>query len=313
MDKHKKHADGKSPIDDLFARKLSHASLPPSADSFERLQARMGQRRGEPRMVVWRNPNVQRFIAAAACLLLVCLFGWLYLSGDQEGGMDSPQVADKKFAPSASPIDRPTVPTSPLTTNVAQNNKTDNITAEHPVSQLPTADQLATAGKTKRLADKLDPISNRSDKLARRAPKAPVEIPTEDMVAQIKPVEPKTDNVVTPKAPSSETPATPERAVNQQVMPAPVAERVLVVTIAEPERLVAARQTAKTAVNEPTAAVLEKPQKETKSHGFWEQVRRVKQGEVFARRDAADDERGLIGRAYSGLKHSIDKDKDAKQ
>src|SRR5438874_663574 len=68
----------KQSIDELFSRKLGNMSLPPSADSFERLQARMGQNKQQGRITVWRNPTMQRYMAAAACLLFVCLFGWLY-------------------------------------------------------------------------------------------------------------------------------------------------------------------------------------------------------------------------------------------
>jgi len=73
----KKHTE-KPLIDELFARKLGNTSLTPSSDGFARLQARMGQHKPESRMMFWRNPAMQRYMAAAACLLLVCLFGWLY-------------------------------------------------------------------------------------------------------------------------------------------------------------------------------------------------------------------------------------------
>ncbi|RYF58670.1 MAG: hypothetical protein EOO39_34000 [Cytophagaceae bacterium] len=96
--------------------------------------------------------------------------------------------------------------------------------------------------------------------------------------------------------------------------PSPVTERVLVVTIAEPEALVAARA-AKASMEEKAAlAQNEKSAKDTKSSSLWQQIKRVKEGEVFARQDNTNkDESGLLGRAYNGLKHSLEKDKTTKQ
>ena len=115
------------------------------------------------------------------------------------------------------------------------------------------------------------------------------------------------------------SPVAAEPIVDKQVAattgkPAPATERVLVVTIAEPEALVAARRTVKASVQDEAVANIEaKDEKETKATTLWSQVKRLKQGEIFARKDEGDDERGLIGRAYSGLKHSLDKDKSIKQ
>ena len=93
--------------------------------------------------------------------------------------------------------------------------------------------------------------------------------------------------------------------------------RVLVVTIAEPEALVAARQAVKASNEEkPAIAAIEKQEKDTKATGLWQQVKRFKEGELFARRDndnSSSEDRGLLGRAYSGIKHSLDKDKPSKQ
>ncbi|GAB2572496.1 hypothetical protein GCM10027190_23110 [Spirosoma areae] len=132
------------------------------------------------------------------------------------------------------------------------------------------------------------------------------------VVAQIKPIGGKNNPVMSGVDAPANLP-TPEQLAENTVRPASATERVLVVTIAEPQALVAARQAATTVEENTAVALAENPQKETKSGGLWNQIKRIKQGDVFAQRNRADDERGLIGRAYSGLKQSLDKDKSTKQ
>ena len=304
----KKHTE-KPPIDELFARKLGNASLTPASDSFARLQARMGQQKSEPNMVFWRNPDVQRYMAAAACLLLVCLIGWRYYGS-------SSRTPDRKGDQLAT--NRPVKP-------VQEKPVKKEIT--HPQSeQIPEAakeEELVREANTNQVA-----IANNSDKIGstnkgktnlgvgQKTPaKSGQSIPVAPMLVQEKPVEPKSKvDVALPPFVAPVTQVTPESVADAKsvVKPSPVVERVLVVTIAEPEALVAARQAAKVAVEEKVAlAQREKPEKEAKVDGLWQKVKRIK---VFARQDNTDnDESGLLGRAYSGLKHSLEKDKTSKQ
>lgn len=314
MDKDNKHADDKLPIDELFARKLGNASLPPGADGFERLQARLGQRQAKPQLILWRNPNVQRYVAVAACLLLVCLFGWLYLSDGHENDVNSQQVATRQpEAPASTDSETGELGLSDNATS-ERNGQTRSGSVDHSAVGGQKSTQLAAVEeKGGRSADKRSQVETQSDKPANRGLQTPMEQVGESMIAHTEPVDSKTDNAMALKAAATETPAAPERMVTAQPTPAPAAERVLVVMIDEPEQLAAVRQAARAVVDEPIVAANEKTRKETRANGFWEQVRRVKQGEVFARRDTGGDERGLISRAYNGLKHSIDKDKSTKQ
>lgn len=305
----KKHTE-KPPIDELFARKLGNASLTPSSDGFARLQARMGQHKPEPKMVFWRNPAMQRYMAAAACLLLVCSFGWLYWpsTGATEG---QNQLATNQ---PGEPIAKKSVPED---VNQLQDNqrpdvaKEENSTTEINTSQESVATNVdkidrAVSGKNNRGVKKQNLV-----RLNQTGPVAP-------MLAQEKPVEnkPKVDVASpAPVASSMQAPVEQVADAKQTTKPSPVIERVLVVTIAEPEALVAARQAVKASVEEKAAlAQNEKSEKDTKSGSLWQQIKRVKEGEVFARQDNTNkDESGLLGRAYNGLKHSLEKDKTTKQ
>ena len=300
----KKQAEN-DPLDDLFARKLGNMSLEPSASGFERLQARMGHQNTVSRVVFWRNQTLQRYMVAAACLLLVCLIGWFYQSSNspsKKGGAEL--IADKsehrlhrkaesrinKTAPEVAPAE---VSNSELVqSQLATTNKPADVDLPHiRRSQLP----------------------NQPAKESRKLMPGPTE--EQPVLAQV----PTGSNVVKPASPIESiairtSSVTPERLTGNYVKQAPLAERVLVVTIAEPEALAEARQIAKTAYPEKSVVSTDtKPEKETKAGGLWQQVKRIKQGDVFARRDAPNGEdQGLIGRAYSGLKQSFDKDKSDK-
>ncbi len=292
----------KHAVDALFARKLGNAVSSPNADGFARLQARMGQTKAEkkPGFVVWRNPNVQRFMAIAACLLLICMFGWFYLSSNTPEGLQGPQMATTESGSQA-------VPDVPSPT---QDNVINAPTAERPDGSNPTVgnqptQQVATVVPKSR---KQDRISGTSDQ---QITNANLPAPRTEL-AQNTPTEQQQTEQNVPKkvVDQSSVSLSPDQIA--AVKPIPATQRVLVVTIAEPERLVAARQAVKMEMMETTLAATITPEKVAKP-GFWEQVRRVKEGEVFARSNGSDDEGGLLNRAYNGLKNSIDKDKTSRQ
>ncbi|MDB5240272.1 MAG: hypothetical protein JWP57_897, partial [Spirosoma sp.] len=285
----KKHAN-KQPVDDLFARKLENMSLPPSPDGFARLQARMGHQ-PEVRTVFWRNPAIQQYMAIAACVLL-CLFGWLYLSTGTSAP-DKLAVAVNKSAKLPVPNDA--------------NEQANGLSGERVVTNTPVppsniAGQTNTK-KTNLPLSRPDNVMANDQQLARldrSVRKSKTESKSQPVVGLATQTEHGAE--VATKASLAESTLEKQVAIAPS-KPAPVAERVLIVTIGEPEALVAARQ----AVTSPTAdkdivAAASKPEAEARTTTIWQQVKRLKQGEVFARKDAGDDERGLIGRAYSGLK-----------
>ncbi len=301
----KNNEPDKHAVDALFARKLGNASTP-TPGGFGRLQARLNRTSPvkEAGFMVWRNPNVQKFMAIAACLLVLCLFGWLYLSNTT--GAEEPQLATATTGnvpaidvPATPQANGTSVPTTEQTNEV--NSTIGNQPAERVTSVAPKTSGQDRAGST---------LGRQSTNVKAITPAPRIEL------AQTKSTEQRqTERLTEQPAPKKVIEQTPVPAAPDQiatVKPVPTAQRVLIVTIAEPERLVAARQAVKMDMMETALAAASKPEKAAKP-GFWEQVRRVKEGEAFARPDGSDDEGGLLNRAFNGLKNSIDKDKTARQ
>ncbi len=300
----------KRPIDDLFARKLGNMSIPPNSDGFERLQARMIHRQPQTRVVFWRSPNVYKYSTAAACLILIGLFGWQYWLSGAEQSVDTTRVASNH---SRRKVQKET---SGQWNGQAKDSgaglNTPDVILPESIEELTDRQQVAGVNKptnntrkTRSFAKESVPIEHfiaqNSIKLAKRLVNLAATKSAEGNAKLA--VETATLPAVSPK-----------RVVDNSTKPAVSVERVLIVTIAEPEALVAARQAAKTTVEQkPVVATTDKPEKEAKTNTLWQQVKRIKQGEVFARGDNNDAERGLLSRAYSGLKHNFDKDKAAKQ
>lgn len=297
----KKHTE-KPPIDDLFARKLGNISLPPSTGGFGRLQARMGKSQPEIRAVFWRDPAVQRYIAVAACLLLVSLFGWLYWpSGNATNNLAENRANKKRL------IDQESGKTNAASTthdgldsNSAEMNRTGPATTDSQVGKEQVARVIKPAAGAHSSLVSAKPI-----------PETKPVYTAQLSVAQTKPAEGKLNAEPTPQLMPPTADRTPELAAKNQSEPAQTAERVLVVTIAEPEALVAARQTAISVVNDmPILAA--NPSKEGKAT-FWQQVKRLKQDDDVARQEKPVDEEGLLSRAYKGIRNRLEKDKSAKQ
>ncbi|ADB41647.1 hypothetical protein [Spirosoma linguale] len=306
----KKHTE-KPPVDDLFARKLGNMSLPPSADGFARLQARMNQQKPEPRLVFWRNPIVQPYMAAAACLALVCLFGWLYWpSGPDSKPGHNELAVNKKSA------EQKGVQAQHASANQPETKKV--VEAPAGLESITNSEQVASTNKA--VKEKRENLVSRTPQGANAADielSGMKQIESEPVIAQTKTVENR-GNVTNPVSinvtPMETAKADHVAEVKAVAKPAPSVERVLEVTIAEPQTLLAARQEAKAIVEEKAViAQNDKAEKETKA-SLWQQVKRIKQGEIFARQDdITNEDRSLLGRAYSGLKHSLDKEKAAKQ
>ncbi|GAB2522218.1 hypothetical protein [Spirosoma aerophilum] len=308
----KKHTE-KQPIDELFARRLGNMSMKPSADGFERLQARMGKNKPEAKIVFWQNPVMQRYMAAAACLLLVSLFGWLYWPSNDAANPGQNQVAVNRSGPSVATAEKTN---EKHDVQPVKPNGTPALETETPTIDTTPADQMAVVNNSVEKSIKTETRPGGQVERSKTLNMQPA-MPATPMVAQTKPVEPKAqDEAVAPVAPVNQTKAVTEQLADNRPVtkPTPAAERVLEVTIAEPEALVAARQAAKTAIEtKAMVAQTEKSEKETKTGSLWQQVKRIKSGEVFARQDKlTDEEGGLLGRAYSGIKHSLEKDKSDK-
>lgn len=275
----------KNPLDELFARKLGKLERPPSPDSFARLQQRMQGGQEQPRIVLWRNSTWQ--LAAAACVAVAFLIGWLY-TGSKSGSLitgSEQAVAIQK--------QQPEKPANRNSTGITEKETADKASQVAQVTNTTTVEQSRSA-KPKQPTANATKLSVGKQLIAGKAA-GQKETQTE---------------LVTPVVAKQTTEAV---ATTKSLPTAPVkpAERVLVVTIEEPEALVAARQTAASVVNNmPVLAA--SSSKEAKAT-FWQQVKRLKQDDDVARKEGPTDESGLLSRAYKGIKHRLEKDKQTKQ
>lgn len=293
----------KQPIDNLFARRLGKMSLPPSPDGFERLQQRMESDKPAVRIGLWRNQTTQRYMTAAACLLFLCLFGWLYWHSDAQTTSERRQIATNHSLP-----EHPQKPAEnqPGQSDAAVSNE------QQQSGQVALVDRTAAAGRKKPAKSQVD--GTHTSVLSLQSSSI---VHGETALTQANPVLAKADleDTRVQSTPQVDHSATEQVATNSApIKPSAVAERVLIVTIEEPASLVAARQRARDYVEEKAAlTATDKAGKEAKG-SVWQHVKRFKEGELFARHSEENtDERGLLDRAYSGLKHSFDKNKPAKQ
>ncbi|WP_460980352.1 hypothetical protein [Spirosoma fluminis] len=250
-------------------------------------------------------------MAVAACLVLVCLVGWLYQTNNGRAGAGD-QVANNQL-----PERKPAKESQALLSPDAGSTQTTEPEMETPASvneklnQEPLALSNKPYGATKQNTEGTTVIDKSKTGISKTGQDQAENV----TLAQSMPTDkPKKEDVTSPAADSSVKPT--DQVAETITKPAVTSERVLVVTIGEPETLVAARQISKEIVAEKTASTATaRVDTEPRSGGLWQQINRVRQGEVFARRDnnTGDDERGLLGRAYNGLKHNLDKDKSAKQ
>lgn len=294
MKKHTQRRSAETPVDQLFAQKLTNMSLPPAPGSFERLQSRLELRPARPAVNVWRNVSVQRYAAVAACLLLVALVGGLYRNGLPE---HQPAVA----------VHLP--PSIVRTHSPASSRKSATIPSDPSASAQRTnwviPSQATAVSKASGINNQNQPLTNLAN-----GQTGTYQENTEEG-ASTKPSAAGSQQVVATVVPSSD-PGVANTPANIELP----GERVLIVTIAEPDALVAARQAAQQAENQrAVASTTALPANETKTAAptVWQQVKRLKQGQTMARRTNADDDRNLLSRAYSGLRQTLEKDKPTKQ
>ncbi len=272
----------KLPVDDLFARRLGQHSIAPDKAGWERLQAKMAGQPEAPVLAFWRNPIVYRY-AAVACVSALLLAGgwWLQRSTD---GVNTPrnQVA------------------------ASGNRKNSGAVVNHrnkPQSRQPT-EQLAVQQSQQSILPQQE-IRPNVRAAAKNEPVA-VQRLTEIRIAQTKELR----NQSMPKQPEiGQKPATqlakietmPTAISPISVSPKPVAEQVLIVTIAEPDALIEARQAANWSESAERTLVVDVAQKPVKSGKFLQQVARVRNGEGLEL--AGDADQSLLSRAFQTIKN----------
>lgn len=271
-------------LDELFARKLGKLEQPPSSDSFARLQQRMQGGQEQPRMVFWRNPTLK--MAAAACVTVAFLIGWLYTddkSGNSVTGLEQAVTIQKQQPQKQANYD------------------SKEITEQEVVDKAPQIAQAANTDTKKhsRFTKPAQPTINVAQMPAiKQLITGKVSVSNQTQTALVTPVVAKqtTEAIATKVTPT---------------VPVKPAERVLVVTIEEPEALVAARQTAASVIN--NMPVLAASSSNEAKATFWQQVKRLKQDDDVAQKESPTDESGLLSRAYKGIKQRLEKDKQTKQ
>ncbi|GAB3577101.1 hypothetical protein GCM10027578_44220 [Spirosoma luteolum] len=298
----------RKPIDDLFARRLGQAAVEPSADGFARLQARLQAREEKKGLVFWQNPAMRW--AAAACVGAACLVGWLTYQQLGPSGATKSDVAISRPAASDVAVAKATRPetatTAETTTSVAPAEQVQVVGAGSHQREGLAANQPSERAATQRQQD-LPAGAHQTESIvvdktatgSTTRPKRLVETPSAGNRQE------RTESGGQPMIAQVESKATP--AINT---PSVSQERVLVVTIDEPEALVAARQTAVAVVN--NMPVLAAQSKEAKS-SFWKQLKRLKQDDDVARFEDKNEESGLLSRAYKGIRDGLAKEKTSRQ
>ncbi|QKZ11470.1 hypothetical protein [Spirosoma sp. KUDC1026] len=285
----------KQPVDELFARKLANLSLPPDERAFNRLQARMAQQRQPEKVVFWHTPTFQRSVAAAACIVLVATLGWYAQSTNQD--RHAAVNTQKTIARHIQQV-RPVEQEKPEVSEAVAQQTAPDVQFTKPVPKLnqEIGEPVISKERIIEVATISKPKASKSQVSLTKEKTGPapnvIERKSEEQVASV---------ILTP-AKDDETPK-----------PAASAPRTLVVTIAEPDVLVAAKQTAQEAdqkvvsVNQNTS--------ETGAGKFWRRIQQIRTGETAVANAAVgdNDEKGLLDRAYSEIKHSFQKNKPARQ
>lgn len=272
----------KQPIDDLFARKLREAELPPSAEAFNRLQSGMASTQlpvNRRRVALWW------YGAAAASLLLIALFFYRN-SGSTTNGATDYMAREKRVKKTSAP--RP-MAKIPIMAQKGDKRMPDvPVISEKKVAQTPPQTTLAATSAKRPNHYKGAEIIAVVDRPALQsgAPTTQMSesgLPKSQAVAVETPVD-----VALPK--TFATTAVP----NQQ--------RVVVMTIELPK------------VNAPVIAlqpakVESTPQAQSGSlAGLFAKVKQLKNGDVLARTTPTkrpNEPRSRIGRMFEGMKESL--------
>lgn len=267
----------KSSVDDLFARRLGQHSIAPDKAGWERLQSKMAGKPEARVLTFWQNPTLHRY-AVAACvsaLLLAGGWGWLLLRSADGVMTRQNQVATTKTGQKTEQIG---------IKEGRQRSSNDRIADQQIVERLVESQRVSArkskAISTPELAEKMIAQTKRSASQPVRA---------------IKPVERHPDSQL------AETGAIPI-AINPITAPTkPVAEQVLIVTIAEPDALIEARQAANWSESAEKTLIVDVSPKPTKGRRILQQVVRVRNGAGLEL--AGNDDQSLLSRAFQTIKN----------
>ena len=265
----------KSPVDDLFARRLGQHSIAPDKAGWEKLQAKMTGKPEARVVVFWRNPTVHRYAAAACVSALLLTGGWLLLRPTDDVSTRQNQMATTATGQKT----RQTNAIKGRRGNADNRVANQQIAAQEPANQQSMSQQSVTSSvskRTEKLADQTKWGANQSGQAAK-----PVDQYADDQVVKIE--------------------TTPTSISLITVPTKPVAEQVLIVTIAEPDALIEARQAANWSESAEKTLAVDVVQKPAKSGKFLQQVARVRNGNGIEL--AGDADQGLLSRAFQTIKN----------
>jgi hypothetical protein len=263
----------KSPVDDLFARRLGQHSIVPDKAAWERLQSKMA---GQPEarvLAFWQNPMVHRYAAAACVSALLLVGGWLLLRPTDGTITRQNQIATAGTSQKTAKANI----TKKGQSNLENRIKDQRIAVQRSENQ-GLVQQPATSSVSK-FAEKMIAQTRRSEKQL---------IPTPKPVNQ----RPGSQLAKTETLPTEISPIT---------IPAkPVAEQVLIVTIAEPDALIEARQAANWSESAEKTLVVDVSAQPTRNNSLFQQLKRVREGNGLEL--AGNDDQSLLSRAYQTIK-----------
>ncbi|MBO0939385.1 hypothetical protein J2I47_22725 [Fibrella sp. HMF5335] len=280
----------KQPIDDLFARKLREAELPPSPDAFSRLQSRMST---APLPVTRRRVAIWWYGAAVASLLLVTLFYYRNSLLPDPVAKKQP-LAQIKASQAAVPAND--AQSAPLVTNAGKHANPSRISTTKPVTEAAHEQSkpiIAMAAKLEagknEIRSSMPYPGNNTHEVISPVPVSPV---------------PQVELAKNGSIPSSTNLSKPIEGIQTSPTAAHQSDqqRVVVMTIEEPKAAapIVALQPAQV---ESTSQV-----QSGSLAGLLAKVKQLKNGDALARVTPAKrpvDSRSRISRVFEGMKESL--------
>ena len=276
----------KQPIDDLFARKLCEAELPPSPNVFNRLQSRMASTQlptTKRRAVIWW------YGAAAASLLLIALFYFRSSSDEKQTAPD--QIA--RQAKATNPVSPMPKPQPTQLVAKAGEERTHRTVAVSAVQKGPDNHQQKMMAAVTKLVVGMKEATSTATMGKQPVQQAAVQLP------EITAVTAKNESMVGIAPPVLAQIAQPKLPVTSNSSDQ---QRVVVMTITEPKADLPMMALQPTKAEPASQAQL------GSLAGLFAKVKQLKNGDALARATPLKrpaDSRSRLGRVFDGMKESL--------
>ncbi|MBO0930750.1 hypothetical protein [Fibrella aquatilis] len=292
----------KQPIDDLFARKLREAELPPSPDALSRLQSRLNS---VPLPTQRRRVAVWWYGVAAASLILVALFSYQNNRSIKSAESTSLTAQTKKLTAAPNHTEVP-VPLIAKVGEGAKPGRKQQILEEERGTVVITNKQRVPMPE---VAEKAVIAKNATQSAT---PRTATRVDEQVAISSITP-EPTAIKVEALATVATSKLAHPVQEVPQTVSVSTHLadqQRVVVLTIDEPESAESAPDM------QPTKVASMSPAQTGSLAGLFAKVKQLKNGDALARATPVkrhSDARSRFGRVFEGMKESLKNDNTADQ